>query len=409
MSEIRFEALPAKNGDCLIVELINDATTRRILVDGGPNTVYTDVLRSRLRQLQTADSLGRRRAGVIDLLMISHIDDDHINGVLDLLNELENARDRGQWRFLKIRKMWHNSFQALLGVDNSEIKRSILAGFGAATLSGAQIPCLPSIDRDESMLLASVGQGIEVENLAERLRIDRNYGAPDGLISSVKGRRFSPKFSGFDITVIGPLEKDVKKLSNKFEDHLREKGLLPSDPEAALAATRLGRDSSPTNLASIVVMITGITGKLLLTGDARWDKIIEGLKQHELLSDESPLFVDIFKLPHHGSERNARPVLFESIIADHYVASGDGLHGNPDRRTFEMLFQAQPSKPFTIHLTYPIQKIDAKRKKDVVKHGKRWRHDQDSLQALFEDKQAARHPFTLNEGDGSDAIRISLS
>ena len=47
--------------------------------------------------------------------------------------------------------------------------------------------------------------------------------------------------------------------------------------------------------------------------------------------------------------------------------SGNGEHGNPERETLEMLFDARGDEPFEIHLTYPIDEIDVARKKDWKK------------------------------------------
>jgi len=55
---------------------------------------------------------------------------------------------------------------------------------------------------------------------------------------------------------------------------------------------------------------------------------------------------------------------FQRITADHYVFSGDGEHGNPEREALEMLFKARGPQPFTIHLTYEIDHIDGLRKAD---------------------------------------------
>ena len=53
------------------------------------------------------------------------------------------------------------------------------------------------------------------------------------------------------------------------------------------------------------------------------------------------MHVDVLKVPHHGSSNNLDDDFFERIIADHYVFSGDGEHGNPERETLEMLFKAR--------------------------------------------------------------------
>jgi len=50
------------------------------------------------------------------------------------------------------------------------------------------------------------------------------------------------------------------------------------------------------------------------------------------------IHVDVFKLPHHGSENNAAPSLFERVKADHYVVCADGIqHPHPSKSTLEWL------------------------------------------------------------------------
>lgn len=77
---------------------------------------------------------------------------------------------------------------------------------------------------------------------------------------------------------------------------------------------------------------------------------------------------EAIKAPHHGSDRNADPILFRRVTADHYVFSGNGEHGNPERATLQMLLDERgEDDDFTIHLTYPIDEIDVGRKEDWAK------------------------------------------
>jgi len=49
---------------------------------------------------------------------------------------------------------------------------------------------------------------------------------------------------------------------------------------------------------------------------------------------------------------------FQRIHARHYVASGDGWHGNPDRETLELIQAARPDNQYTLHLTYTAAHLD---------------------------------------------------
>jgi hypothetical protein len=169
---------------------------------------------------------------------------------------------------------------------------------------------------------------------------------------------------GLKFTVVGPLQDEVVALQKDHDAFLKKKGKGTAGLLAAFT------DSSVANLSSIAVLAEVGKKRILLTGDARGDKLLAGLETVGLLKNDgkSTMHVDVFKVPHHGSDRNAEPVLFRRVTADHYVFSGDGEHGNPERETLQMLLDARgEDDDFTIHLTYPIDEIDAGRKADWEK------------------------------------------
>ena len=85
------EAVKARHGDSLLLRHGKPESPGLIVIDGGPPGVYGTAnapgpLRRRLLALRDE----RPKAGPlpIQLLMVSHIDDDHIGGVLELTREL---------------------------------------------------------------------------------------------------------------------------------------------------------------------------------------------------------------------------------------------------------------------------------------------------------------------------------
>jgi hypothetical protein len=214
------------------------------------------------------------------------------------------------------------------------------------------------------------------------------------------------------VRVIGPLQPQLKALQKEHDAFLKKKKKKRGDPEAALAAFT---DTSAPNLSSIVVEVKNGTRKMLLTGDARGDFIIEGLEACKLLTATKPYVVDLLKVPHHGSDRNMTQEFFERVHATHYVFSGDGEHGNPERETMQMLFEARqkvlPDKPFTLWLTYPIDDIDVKREEDWEKElakrrkSRPWDPVKDSLRTFFDHVGDFGVPHTLH--DDQD-VRITL-
>jgi beta-lactamase superfamily II metal-dependent hydrolase len=157
---------------------------------------------------------------------------------------------------------------------------------------------------------------------------------------------------------------------------------------------------------------------MLFTGDARGDFILEGLGDAGLLENEVYCDVDILKIPHHGSDNNVTEEFFERVRARHYVFSGNGEHGNPERETMKMLIEARKRtqalqrKKFSIWLTYPVESIDARREeewnKDHEKGNKtrNWDAAEDSLKTFFETVKESRLSFEVV--DDQKPVTVSL-
>ena len=96
----------AEFGDCFILESKSNNESTTMLIDGGPYQTFKNHLKPTLQMLPLN--------GKIDLIVLSHIDNDHIIGLPDLLIEIKNERDKGIKELVKIKKMWHNSFKDLL-------------------------------------------------------------------------------------------------------------------------------------------------------------------------------------------------------------------------------------------------------------------------------------------------------
>jgi hypothetical protein len=358
----------ARKGDCLLLHFGSSDEPGLVLIDGGPKAVYAPHLKPRLMEIRKARKLDAQSPLPVDLLMISHVDDDHMQGILDLTKELRAAAPKVP--FVKIRRLWHNSFDNIVANDTKELTAQVTAQFGPASVEGA-LPDDAAVDAKGKerevvvstvKVLASIQQGAQLRRDAEILQIEPNPEFEGKLIRAAKDD--VPLTDDLSFTVAGPMEPELKKLQKKHADWLKsleKKGLTP---EKALAEYA---DESVPNLSSLVVIAKAGGKTMMLTGDARGDKILTGLELVKAVKKGGKLHVDILKVPHHGSSRNLETDFFERITADHYVFSGDGEHGNPERKSLKMLLDARKKAPFQVHLTYPIDELDAGRKKDWEK------------------------------------------
>jgi beta-lactamase superfamily II metal-dependent hydrolase len=153
---------------------------------------------------------------------------------------------------------------------------------------------------------------------------------------------------GLKATIVGPLREQLEALQAEWDKEIKKK--KDASPKEHVASMAAFVDNSVPNLSSIVVLAE-LEGKtILLTGDARGDFVLDGLKAVGALDDET-LHVDVLKVPHHGSNRDVETEWFRKITADHYVISANGKFGNPDEETLEMIAAARGQDEFTIHLT----------------------------------------------------------
>jgi beta-lactamase superfamily II metal-dependent hydrolase len=115
--------------------------------------------------------------------------------------------------------------------------------------------------------------------------------------------------------------------------------MLSRDPIEAERAARKADQSVP-NLSSIMFLAEAEGNTILLTGDGRGDHLLDGLDQAGLLDAEGRLHVDVLKVPHHGSSRNATRAFFQTVTADAYVVSANGRHDNPDLQVLRWIVES---------------------------------------------------------------------
>lgn len=323
------EALEAKYGDGLLLHYGEADDPKLIVIDGGPSGVFKKTLLPRLRELREE----RGTQVSIEILMVSHLDDDHVRGVLDFAEALD---EDGELRAdFDVKTLWLNAFEDTVGEG-----KPLPSEVAPAGLDGGHIEAV----------IASVGQGRDLRDLARKMHWPLNQGF-DKIISAPDDAGVEVDLDPLRLTIIGPRQAELEELREKWDKEVKK--LAKAKPaEAAEIAAYL--DGSVYNLSSIVCLADVGEGKkrkrMLLTGDARGDKILLGLEAAgELKSD--PLKIDLLKVPHHGSSRNLEQKFFERVKARHIVISANGKYDNPDLETLEMIAAARPDDDFTLYLT----------------------------------------------------------
>lgn len=316
--------IQAEYGDCVLIQLgdkISDSSY--ILVDGGPSSVYRQQLKPTLQE--------ECKNKILDLVVCSHIDIDHIGGLLGLFLDL-NSNDSNIDNNLSVKNLWHNSFQNLLSARSVDVTkvREFLASVESGRFTDFEKPGNLSV-------MKAVGEGMELGELAQQLSIPVNDEFKGELIV-INGRKNPIKIGSANLYILGPTQKNVKRLRKLWNEWVRKRS--EREVDFSQHEKLVAIDSSVSNLSSIMFLIEYNGRRAIFTGDGLGSDVIETLEIEGLLNNEGNIHVDLLKVPHHGSERNVSKTFFDSVTADKYVISANDRDDNPSASTLEWIIES---------------------------------------------------------------------
>lgn len=328
---LHLKVLQAKFGDCLILEFGNEQNPKYMLIDGGPGGVYQDHLKHELEEIKSS-------GGKLDLVVLSHIDADHIVGLLDLTEELKENQADGTDPFIEIDRLWANTFSGTIAKGNN-LKNALQQMLMNVNNLASAIP-------SGNLALQSIRQGDILRRNAMLLNIPINDIVNQDVITADKVEK-PLEIDNIKFTMIGPNEENLEKLREEWKDWIRknEPNVLTTDRELLSNI-----DRSVPNLSSIMFLLESEGNTILFTGDGRGDFILDGLQKANLTDEDGNIHVDVFKAPHHGSIRNTTREFFMRVTADKYVISGDGRHHNPGFDTLAWIVECAREQERNIEL-----------------------------------------------------------
>lgn len=340
----KLHAVQAQFGDSLILEYGTDANRRFMLIDGGPPDTYKKHLDAALQQIVQTKKL--------DLAVVSHIDNDHIVGLLDLFAGLEADQANGAAARIKVAGLWHNSFQKSID-PSGEISEGIQTLLSTAGFANVAMPLAADA-------FFGVREGNRLRILAKKLKVPLNKGFQDDLVI-VETATQPIKFGKLTLKVVGPNQANLDALRVEWLEWLAK-----AEKKMNAPSTLANSDKSIPNLSSIVLLAECDNKTILLTGDARSDHTLAGLEDAGLLTN-GKLHVDVLKIAHHGSNRNVTSKFFKTVTADTYVISADGTYDNPDYDTLKWIVEAARSAKRNIEIVATNSTPSIKRIKDSHK------------------------------------------
>ncbi len=267
-------------GDSILIT--NDSYN--ILIDGGNDSSFL---------LKDIDKI-REKGKAIDLLIITHHDDDHIRGIEDLLKHIDAYSNRDQF----IKKILFNSPRLIKGILK---------------------------DTDDSYL--NYRQAYEMESLIKRLNLS---------VECCTDKTTLIKFEDLSLQILSPTQEYLEKYSNAKGAYLSSDSRCDwaeslFDLEKYLDDNSLDTDAA--NKTSIVVNINCNSENILLTGDITPKRFNEIIDKMYVDNGNNPVHFALIKLPHHGSYRNlSREILGKIDCARFFISTNGKNNFLPNKR-----------------------------------------------------------------------------
>lgn len=346
---LRLHVVQADYGDSLILEYGQAAAPHFLLIDGGPAGVYQAHLKPALQELA-------QRGATLDAVLLTHVDADHVVGLVDLFYDLVEAKEKNLPAFISAHALWHNTFQQALGLPDFAYEPF------------RQFAATPAPDGSFNPVAYSIQQGELLLAAARELGMPVNAGFDQGLIRFQEPSQ-PLELDGIKLWVLGPRPQNLERLKQDWLKWYERRKKKPGFGSGAQMAAR-AIDRSIANRSSIVLLAEGGGRRILLSGDAHGDDILYALQQAGLSGSDGCLHLDVLKVPHHGSLRNASPEFFQRISADTCVISANKHNndGNPDPETLDWILDA-PRPHGVLHLvatneTPAIRRIEKRIQKE---------------------------------------------
>jgi beta-lactamase superfamily II metal-dependent hydrolase len=324
---IEFEFFEAGCGDSILVS--TDEGTN-ILIDGGEEGTYRESIES---------SLYDKDIDKLDLVVLTHIDNDHIFGLIEML-ESQDGKDT-------INEIWFNSS------ENMRISNNTTGDVGFF-------------------------EGDLFEDLINEYNITHRKDIFFTKDSSQQDREFYIK-SDIKLTLLSPNKKDLDKLQVKWDNfrdiepkdvsgespfdnrdiddiyvEFQSKVLKKSDGSKTLSSAT---NTSLANRSSIAFILEYQDKKFLFLGDADIKVINQSLL--DLGIDE--LEVEFVKLSHHGSKNNINREFLDIVKTDTFVVLTDGTrHNHPHKETFSLILKHEKRADEVKLIFNYLQPIDYK-------------------------------------------------
>lgn len=363
---MKLKIFQSDKGDCLLLSSGSGRSATHVLVDGGMQASYREHVAEAISKLPK-----------LDLVYVSHIDQDHISGVLQMIDDafdwlvFDKRTAKGQdhpepqsFRPPKIRGIWHNAFRDQIDLNAGDVEDLLIATSHIASAIDDGDWQRMAIEHEE--LASSIPEAIRLSARVGVKQLGLKINQGKGKLLMAREGQKPIKIGPMKFTILAPFEEDLNVLRKKWnkwldiqknKEHVKKLRAQAAADQKELAANSFddvmdamlaqaktlgdrGEVTAP-NLASLMLLVEENGKEILLTGDGHSADILKGLEQVGRIPSGGSLHVKVLKVQHHGSHHNIDKAFCDRVTADHYVFCGNGSDTNPELDVIQAIFDSR--------------------------------------------------------------------
>ena len=365
MIEVR--SYPVKGGDCFLIRY----KSKNILIDSGYKTTSNLLI----KDLKEISKVGE----CIDLLIITHIDNDHIGGAIKLL---------GDSSIIDINEIWYNGYKQIFEVSENlrDVDRDL------------QMKIRNIVSNNSIINIETSGEiGYEEAKSFEELVFKNNIMINKSFNNKVILSKMRIKFDkNIEFIFLSPNKDGIEDIREEWTDILQEYNIYDEERDAKgmpkafefynrnnkinenyvgkisvdnenlkyvedIAKIECDSKITKINNSSLAFILSIGNINLLFLGDSNHNVVLQELK--ELIElDEKYKNIKLMKVSHHGSKNNLNNEFLNTIETESFIFSTDGSPkkgGIPSKPHIETIAKIiVKEKDSTLYFNYPQESYD---------------------------------------------------
>lgn len=374
MKDIKIKVYPASNGESILIECNGEEQTN-ILVDCGYASTYKYIKDDLLEIKKNNKNL--------DLLILTHIDNDHINGARKLFDDYVNNE------ICEILEIWYNDYFSIYDIENDKEELCRIEYNIFKLLKDDEYPFDPNEIGEKNISYKSANLLVDyLQKDIIRSKLNRSFGGAVYINNNCREKRVFIN-DEVEIILLGPTKEILLELLNEWREYLKSSGfendivksdelgkafelfyvnqLEETDEESYFDKECSSNneleyyldfdkiDKKIENRSSIAFILKFYDKKLLFLGDSSpidYEKVISNIYKNNKLQ------FDLVKVAHHGSKYNTSYKIFDMITSKRYLISTNGsVFDHPDLESISKIIMKQKESK-ELYFNYRVEKVE---------------------------------------------------